>query len=128
MGKVLFFDLTSLLTGLDVNVPQYHFLPFGNVDRKNVPASHCLDIVSLTFYDQRPVTTITGGTKPVCIPVTADDGFGIGTEFKADDFTAGLVEKTASEKKTTENLNDEYTIANVNYVAVGAAQANSPSP
>lgn len=116
------FDMTTkpAWAALTENVKQYHFRPFGGVNYKNIPENQSLDIAGFTFYSEKPVTTITGGVRPVCVPLTSDNGFGIGTEFKADDFTAGLVEKTASEKKTTESLNDEYTIANVNYVAVGA--------
>lgn len=116
------FDLSNMSKlPSDGIMKQYHFLPYGEgVNGSQVPVEQCIDIASFKFYTSDPGSEISGGVRPVCVPLTSDNGFGIGTEFKADDFTAGLVEKTASEKKTTEKLNDEYTIANVNYVAVGA--------
>ncbi len=58
-------DMSSNFEGMTGNLKQYHFSPMGN-GKKNtdVPVTQYLDIASLTFYTDKPSTTIVGGNAP----------------------------------------------------------------
>ncbi len=58
-------DLTEAFAGKTGALAQYHFDPFGaNKKSTDVPADQYIDIASLTFYTDKPVTTIQGGNAP----------------------------------------------------------------
>jgi len=58
-------DLNASFEGKTGNLAQYHFDPFGaNKKSADVPATQYIDIASLTFYTDKPVTTIQGGNAP----------------------------------------------------------------
>ncbi len=58
-------DLTEAFEGKTGALAQYHFDPFGaNKKSTDVPADQYIDIISMTFYTDKPHTTIQGGNAP----------------------------------------------------------------
>ncbi|MBR3994626.1 MAG: hypothetical protein IKI97_05010, partial [Clostridia bacterium] len=59
------FDLSTIFTGKSGDLRQYHFSPMGSGKKgKDVPVDQYIDIISMTFYTDKPNTTIKGGTAP----------------------------------------------------------------
>lgn len=58
-------DLSEKVEGVAGNLKQYHFSPMGNNKKgTDVPVTQYIDIASLTFYTNKPSTTIVGGNAP----------------------------------------------------------------
>lgn len=58
-------DLTGVGEGITGNLKQYHFSPMGaNKKGTDVPVNQYIDIMSMTFYTDKPQTTIQGGNAP----------------------------------------------------------------
>lgn len=79
-------DFTNVFEGNTADVTQYHLSPMCDASGKtltaaNVPAGQYIDIVSMTFYSDKPTTSITGGKAPAAeipeegpkVPVVVED-------------------------------------------------------
>lgn len=59
------FDFNETFAGKEGTLAQYHFSPMGgNKKGTDVPVNQYLDIISLTFYTDKPQTKIQGGNIP----------------------------------------------------------------
>ncbi len=63
------FDFTEAFAGNTDNITQYHLRPLGDgtdkgVSGPSVPEGQYIDIVSLTFYSDKPNTVVSGGEAP----------------------------------------------------------------
>ena len=67
-------DMSSSFEGKTGNLKQYHFSPMGS-GKKNtdVPTTQYLDIANLTFYTDKPSTTIVGGNAPSMKAVAVEE-------------------------------------------------------
>lgn len=59
-------DFSSIVPekGLSGDMKQYHFSPLDYQKGSAIPVDQYMDVVSLTFYSEKPSTTITGGKAP----------------------------------------------------------------
>ncbi len=58
-------DMSESFAGKTGALKQYHFYPMGNGKKgTDVPTDQYLDIISLTFYTDKPNTIIQGGSAP----------------------------------------------------------------
>ncbi len=87
------FDFTEAFADKSEEVKQYHFFPFGSGKTgTSVPENQYLDIISLTFYADKPSTSVTGGKAPSTKAVAAktETPKPIIVQEKVEDINVGL--------------------------------------
>ncbi len=99
--------------GLSGELGQYHFQPLGALKGEQIPADQYIDILSLTFYTDKPNTVITGGAAPSAIIKVENTGNKPAVPTKPAKIAYDPLVVPGSKLKSTIDKSGAFTAADV---------------